>query len=102
MSNFLRYLSSGDVTDDFTSRIQAEVDQVNKNQDWRKWAMTLQQRETLRFNEGVFMNMIHSVKSLISKGKASNEIEACEYLDYDLSEYEAAKKILEEKTIDED
>ena len=48
------------------------------------------------------MNMIHSVKSLISKGKASNEIEACEYLDYDLSEYEAAKKIFEEKTIDED
>ena len=64
--------------------------------------MTLQQRETLRFNEGVFMNMIRSVRSLISKGKASNEEEACEYLDYDLSEYKAAKKVYNDRSNDED
>ena len=31
LKNFLLYLSSGEVTDEFTSRIQAVVDQVNEN-----------------------------------------------------------------------
>lgn len=36
---------------ELTAKIQVVVAQVNENQDWRKWAMTLQQRETLKLNE---------------------------------------------------
>ena len=55
--------------------------------------MTLEQKEALRFREGVNTNKIYSVNNLISKGIAKDECEACEYLGYDFDEYEAVKKI---------
>ena len=52
LRELLEYVASGNVTGEFTKRIQSKVDDIRNNESWRKWAMTLEQKQIEARQEG--------------------------------------------------
>ena len=111
LRNLLSFLKDGKPVDNFTHRIQNEVEQINQDPSFRRTTMTFEEkiREASRqsLQEGMekgrlvenHFNIVCYVQKLISKGTVFTEAEACELLDYDFNEYLAAKKEVVESEI---
>lgn len=116
LRNFMNYIKTGTAVDNFTTKIQNEVKQINSDRQWRKSVMTLEEKIRIESKEafaegrlqgisegkeegrkegeeeGKKKTVFQTVKRLIEEGKFSTEEEACEFLGYDISEYRAAKE----------
>ena len=47
LRNLLHYLNEGKAVDSFTLKLQNEVEQINRNPNWRKKAMTVEEKINL-------------------------------------------------------
>ncbi|MBR4470025.1 MAG: Rpn family recombination-promoting nuclease/putative transposase [Erysipelotrichaceae bacterium] len=107
LQNLLSYLREGSPVDNFTHRIQNEVEQFNQDPSFRRTAMTLYEkirdasREGLQkgLQKGDYNRILQSVKSLIANNYVESEEEACKALNYDFNEYLAAKNFITESDI---
>ena len=99
LKHFLKYINEGIAVDNFTSKIQNEVDRINNDPHWRKNALTIEESMNIRYKlgkdegfklgktEGDFFRVVTSIESLLSKGIVNSEEEACDILSYDYEEY---------------
>ena len=102
LKNLLQYLKSEEVSDDLTEKLHKTVLDTNNDEDWRRWAMTVEQRMNEEFNlghsvgydEGIYFSMLSTVNSLILDGVVGNEEEACHFLHYDYQDYLKGKEVL--------
>ena len=98
LTNFLKYLDDGSVTDDFTKEIDEAVREVRKDKIWRRKIMTVEQLikdeaklaheagyaegmtagEEKGIEQGIEQGVLSSIKNLMD----SMKISASEAMDY--------------------
>ena len=108
LRNLLSFLKDGKPVDNFTHRIQNEVEQFNQDPSFRRTAMTLyekirdasrqskeeglQEGLEIGIQKGDYDRLLSTVDHLLSNGSFASEEEACIFLGYDFNEYQIAKK----------
>ena len=85
LRNLLHYLNEGKAVDSFTLKLQNEVEQINRNPNWRKKAMTVEEKINLvsRISreegkeegriEGISQSRELFIQYLIDHGKTEDE-----------------------------
>jgi hypothetical protein len=85
LRNLLHYLNEGKAVDNFTLKLQNEVEQINRNPNWRKKAMTVEEKINLvsRISreegkeegriEGISQSRELFIQYLIDHGKTEDE-----------------------------
>lgn len=85
LRNLLHYLNEGKAVDNFTLKLQNEVEQINRNPNWRKKAMTIEEKINLvsRISreegkeegriEGISQSRELFIQYLIDHGKTEDE-----------------------------
>ena len=85
LRNLLHYLNEGKAVDNFTLKLQNEVEQINRNSNWRKKAMTVEEKINLvsRISreegkeegriEGISQSRELFIQYLIDHGKTEDE-----------------------------
>ena len=85
LRNLLHYLNEGKAVDNFTLKLQNEVEQINRNPNWRKKAMTVEEKINLVSKisreegkeegriEGISQSRELFIQYLIDHGKTEDE-----------------------------
>ena len=95
LGNFLRFVRTGEATDDFTRRLQCEVTSVKSNHEWEVEYMTLLMRDKENIKIGSSKRLVSVVESTMTELNISLE-RACEIAHVTLDEYNEAVELARE------
>ena len=75
LGNFLRFVRTGEPTDEFTDNLQNEVNVVKSNEKWEVEYMTLLMRDNEKIKEGWEMAIEKFITNEIKNGLSREEAE---------------------------
>ena len=96
LGNFLRFVRTGEPTDEFTDSLKNEVNVVKRNERWEVEYMTLLMRDREKIEYGDASRLVRAVRKSMEKYQVSLE-DACDGCDATIEEYNEAVKLLEKE-----
>ena len=72
--NLLKYLNTGEVTDDFTKQLKEAVEEIKGNKKWRaEYMHTLVHEQDIR-DEGIALGRLEMIQNALKSGSSPDEI----------------------------